>query len=431
MRILVVFMSLLCFGYANSQETDSLAKRSPSILLLDGIAHLGNGTIIPRAAIGIEDGRISLVMNAFDGRLDTTKFDSIVHLNKKHIYPGFIAPNSRLGLTEIEAVRATRDFKDVGDLNPHVRSLVAYNTESRVTSTVRTNGVLIAQVAPKGGLISGSSSIFNLEGWNWEDAVLKMDDGIHLNWPYDLHLNQADEKKRKERVEKLEHQKQQLKVFFEAANAYRKKDFHLEKNLRYEAMKKVFEKKAKLFIHAEYAEQINEALYFFDDYDFDIVLVGGAESWLVSDVIKDRNVPILLRRVHSLPMYEDEDIHLPFKLPYILHSKGIKVGLQNSGSMEAMGTRNLPFYAGTAAAYGLKSEEALRMITLNTAEILGIENQVGSISVGKIATLFVSEGDALDMKSNHVIMAFVNGKRISLDNPQKQLYRKYSKKYQD
>lgn len=431
MRIVMTFLCLLFAGMVQSQTSDSVQKKLPSILLMDGIAHLGNGSIIPRAAIGIEGEKISMVMNAFDGRLDTSKFDTIIYIPKKHIYPGFIAPNSRLGLTEIDAVRATRDYDDVGSLNPHVRSLIAYNTESRVTSTVRTNGVLIAQVAPKGGLISGSSSIFNLEGWNWEDAVLQTDDGIHLNWPYDRYLNNADEKNRTARIESLNKQKFQIKRFFKEADAYRKKEFHLEKNLRYESVKKVFDKKAKLYVHANYTEQINEALYFFDDFDFDLVLVGGAEAWLVSDIIKDRNVPVLLRRIHSLPMHEDDDIHLPFKLPYLLSSKGIKVGLQNSGDMEAMGTRNLPFYAGTAAAFGVKKEEALRMITLNTAEILGIDDKVGSISRGKLATLFVSEGDALDMKSNLVIMAFINGQQISLDNPQKQLYRKYKAKYKD
>lgn len=427
-----IFILTYCLSFGmHAQTADTVKQEVSSILFMDGIAHLGNGAVIPRAAIGIEGDKISLVMNAFDGRLDTTQFDTIIHVPKKHIYPGLIAPNSRLGLTEIDAVRATRDYREVGTLNPHVRALIAYNTESRVTSTVRTNGVLIAQVAPKGGLISGSSSIFNLNGWNWEDAVISADDGIHLNWPYDRYLNNLDEKKRKVRAEKLKSQKRELQTFFKEADAYRKKDFHMEKNLRYEAMKKVFDKKCKLYIHADYAEQINEALYFFDDYDFDLVLVGGAESWLVSDVIKDREVAVLLRKVHSLPMHEDEDIHLPFKLPFILHSKGIKVALQNSGDMEAMGTRNLPFYAGTAAAYGLSREEALKMICLNTAEILGIDGKVGSIEVGKQATLFISEGDALDMKSNDVIVALIDGQKIDLDNPQKQLYRKYSAKYRD
>ncbi len=429
MRKLLLIAMLLPFTIYAQKSDSSLSQ--PSVLLLDGIAHVGNGTVIPRSAIGIRGGKIDMVMNAFDARLDTSQYDTIIHLPKKHIYPGFIAPNSRLGLTEIDAVRATRDFDDVGSLNPHVRALIAYNTESRVTATVRTNGVLMAQVTPKGGLISGSSSVFNLDGWNWEDAVLKEDDGIHINWPYDHRQSYREEKQKKEIAEKILQQKRELKTFFERAMAYHQKDFHLEKNLRYEAMKPVFDRKTKVYLHAEYAQQITEALYFFDEYEIDVVLVGGGESWLITDLLKDRDIPVLLRRVHSLPMHEDEDIHLPYKLPFILHKEGLKVALQNSGSMEAMGTRNLPFYAGTAMAYGLKPEEAVKMITLNTAEILGIDDQVGSLEEGKLATLFVSEGDALEMKTNDVILAFISGHRINLDNPQKQLYRKYSKKYTD
>ncbi|MEX2379449.1 MAG: amidohydrolase family protein, partial [Vicingaceae bacterium] len=166
-------------------------------------------------------------------------------------------------------------------------------------------------------------------------------------------------------------------------------------------------------------------------YDIDLVLVGGTEAQLVSELLKDREIPVLLRRVHSLPMNQDDAIDLPYRLPYILSEKGILVGLQNSGGMEAMGTRNLPFYAGTAVAYGVDKELAISMLTFNTAQILGIDSLVGSIEVGKQATFFVSEGDALDMRSNAVFLAFIAGKQIDLDNPHKFLYRKYSGKYKN
>jgi len=404
-------------------------KQNQSILLLNATAHLGNGELIPRSAIGFENGKLSAVMAAIDIRLDTTAYDTIYHLEGKHIYPGFIAPNSRLGLVEIDAVRASRDYDDVGIFNPHVRTLTAFNTESRITPTVRSNGVLIAQIAPKGGRISGTSSIFKLDSWNWEDGVVIKDDGIHLNWP-DANFRWYREAAKQEKAAKA-YQKQQaaIKTFFDKARAYAKVAFHLEKDLRLEAMTKLFEGKAKLFVHADQVKEITDALYFTDHYDFEVVLVGGHDAWLVTDLLKDRGIPVLLRRVHSLPYYQDEAIDFPYRLPSILVQKGILVGLENSGDMEAMGTRNLPFYAGTAAAYGLESEKALSLITLNTAKILGIEEQLGSLEVGKQATLFVSEGDALDMRTNQLIHAFIDGRKISLDNPQKQLYRKYSKKY--
>ena len=405
---------------------------SRSILLLNGIAHLGNGEIIDRSAIGIKDGKLDMVLAAIDVRVDTTKYDTIIHIDGKEVYPGFIAPNSKLGLVEIDAVRASRDYDEVGSLNPHVRSLTAFNTESRIIPTIRTNGVLIVQSTPKGGTISGTSSIFQLEGWNWEDAVLKVDDGIHLNWPIDFPWRRRDDPKEiKKAKENYKKSIKEIEDFFAKAEAYQKIDYRLEKDLKMESMTALFQKKQKLFIHADRVNQITDAIYFFDRYDFELVLVGGYESWLVADLLKDRNIPVILRRVHSLPMNEDDEVDLPYKLPKILSDKGLLVALENSGSMEAMGSRNIAFYAGTAVAYGVDKEAALSMITLNTAKILNIDNRVGSLELGKDATLFVSEGDALDMRGNDVSHAFVQGKLIDLDNPQKYLYRKYKAKYQD
>ncbi|MBD98716.1 MAG: amidohydrolase [Verrucomicrobia bacterium] len=406
-------------------------KQKQSILILNATAHLGNGEVIKRAAVGFSEGKIDMVLSAIDIRMDSTKYDTIIHAEGQHLYPGFIAPNSRLGLVEIDAVRASRDYDDVGQFNPHVRALTAFNTESRITPTVRTNGVLLAQVTPKGGRISGSSSIFYLEGWNWEDAVIKEDDGIHMNWPsYRKQLvKKATEKGKKSPKDNYKEETRAVNDFFLQAQAYAKDEFPLEKNLRFEAMKPLFSKEAKLFVHANRVQELTDAIYFADRFNLEMVVVGGYEAPLVADLLKDKSIPILLRRVHSLPRYEDDDIDLPFRLASTLHKKGILVGLENSGSMEAMGSRNLPFYAGTVAAYGVDVETALSMISLNTAKILGIDLLLGSVEKGKLATLFISEGDALDMRTNNVVSAFVEGKQISLDNPQKALYRKYSDKY--
>ena len=148
-------------------------------------------------------------------------------------------------------------------------------------------------------------------------------------------------------------------------------------------------------------------------------------------MLKDNNVAVILRRVHELPVNEDDDVYLPYKLPKLLFDAGVLFCLENSGDMEAMGTRNLPFYAGTAAAYGIDKEEALKLITLNTAKILDIDATTGSLETGKDATLFISTGDALDVRTNNVIAAFIQGRYIDVDNHQKKLYRKYSEKYEN
>lgn len=400
-----------------------------SLLLLNATAHLGNGKIIPRAAIGMREGKIEEVLAAFDIRMDTTKYDTIIHLEGKHIYPGFIAPNSRLGLTEIDAVKSTHDYSELGSYNPNIRSLTAYNTESRITTTVRANGVLLAEVAPTGGLISGKSSIFELDGWNWEDAVIKVDAGMHLYWPKPKQ-SQDEVENKKEGMSAYEQACRKLDAFFKQAKAYGEKAFHLERNLRFEAMQPFLKGEGKLFIHANTAQAIMDAVYFFEPYALSIVIVGGYEAYLLTDLLKDKNIPVLVGRVHSLPVHEDDATDLPYRLPAILQKEGILVGLENSGDMEAMGSRNLPFYAGTAIAYGVEPEEALSMITLNTAKILGISERLGSLEKGKDATLFVSEGDALDMRSNKVSLAYIRGRKISLDTPQKKLYRKFSRHYE-
>lgn len=415
-----------------SQIPKPAKAQSQSILLMNGKAHLGTGEVIDRSAIGIRDGKLDMVLAAIDVRVDSTKYDTVIYINGKEVYPGFISPNSRLGLVEINAVRASRDYNDVGVYNPHVRALTAYNTESRISPTVRTNGVLFAQVTPTGGRISGSSSIFELEGWNWEDAVLKVDDGIHLEWPSTYSWRDGqDAKKIKATEERYKKAVKELKDFFDKAEAYQKADYRLESDLRMEAMAGLFDSTQTLYIHADRVNQITDAIYFFEEYNIRIVLVGGYESWLVAELLKDRDIPVILRRVHSLPMNEDDEIDLPFKLPKMLSDKGILVALENSGGMEAMATRNLPFYAGTAVAYGVEKEAALAMITLNSAKILGVSDRIGSLERGKDATLFISKGDALDMMGNKVVLAFVRGKQIDLDNPQKYLYRKYRKKYQE
>ena len=404
--------------------------QTKSILLMDATAHIGNGEVIPRAAIGFREGKIDMVLAAFDIRMDSTRYDTVIHLPGKHIYPGFIAPNSTLGLVEVEAVRASVDKEDVGKFKPHVRSITAYNTESRVTPTIRTNGILMAEITPRGGLISGTSSIVELDAWNWEDALLKEDNGIHVFWPSENNSLGVEKKEDEKNLKQYTKQVNELKVFFREADAYRKADFQLEKNVRFESMKAIFSKQKKVFLHANQVQEITDAIYLFDDFDFDVVLVGGNDAWMIADLLKDRDIPIILRRVHSLPMNEDDDIDLPYRLPKVLYDKGLLVALENSGDMEAMGTRNLPFYAGTAVAYGMEKEQALSMITLNTAKILGIDKRVGSLEKGKLATLFVSEGDALDMRTNQVKLAFIKGKQIKLTNPQIQLYKKYSKKYE-
>lgn len=423
-----IFFTILigAFISTNAQVETPALPQSKSILLMNGYAHLGNGKVIENAAIGFKDGKLTLVADARVIKLEQNAYDTTINIAGKHVYPGIIAPNSTLGLVEIDAVRATDDMNEAGTYTPHVRSIIAYNTESKITTTVRSNGVLMGQITPRGNYISGTSSIVQFDAWNWEDAVYKEDDGVHLNW-YAM-FNRWNGKINKNYDEKVA----ELKEFFTNAQAYCKEDNHEEKNLRFEAMREIFSGKQTLFIHANFVKEITEAIDFGKKFEIKkMVIVGGYDAWRVSNMLKDNNVAVILRRVHELPVHEDDDVYLPYKLPKLLFDAGVLFCLENSGDMEAMGTRNLPFYAGTAAAYGIDKEEALKLITLNTAKILGIDSTTGSLESGKDATLFISTGDALDVKTNNVIAAFIQGRHIDVDNHQKKLYRKYSEKYEN
>jgi hypothetical protein len=195
-------------------------------------------------------------------------------------------------------------------------------------------------------------------------------------------------------------------------------------------MKGIFDGTQRLFIHADFVKEISDAVFFAKKFTVPaLVIVGGNDAWQVTDLLKQNNVAVIVNRLHELPGNPEDDVDQPYKLPYLLQKAGILFCLDNEGPMEEMRTRNLPFLAGTAAAYGLSKEEALSSITGNTAKILGIDKQVGTLEVGKDATLFLSTGDALDMRTNNVEQAFIQGRSIDLRTEQKELYERYKKKY--
>ncbi len=393
------------------------------IAIVNATLHLGNGEVIENGIIAFDKGKITLVS---DGRQrPDLSGHRIIDATGQHVYPGFIATNTSLGLVEIGAVRATVDYREVGTYNPNVRALIAYNTDSEVIPTVRSNGVLLAQATPSGGRIPGMSSVMMTDGWNWEDAVLQADDGVHLNWPSLYSFNW-----RTRRITKNEHYAEQvtdLRKFFDEAYAYYQRPEVEEKNLRFEAMKPVFDGKRNLYIHAELAANIEEAVLFAEDYGIRPVLVEATDAWLVADFLKAHDVPVILRTTFNLPRRPDEPVDLPFRTPALLYEKGVQFCFSHKGFWQQF---NLPFVAGQAVAYGLPYEEAVRALTGATAAILGIADRVGTLEPGKDATLFISEGDALDLRTNQVTHAFIQGRQINLDNKHKMLYRKFKAKYE-
>lgn len=406
------------------------AQSTKTTLFSNATVHIGNGKVIQNAYVSVKDGKFDLIADATVSKIVPRQFDTTINLFGKHIYPGLIAPNCILGLQESEAVRQTSDYAEVGDFNPHVRSLIAYNAESKILETVKSNGILYTQSTPRNGRIPGTSSILATDGWNWEDAVLKIDDGVHVNFPSSIEKHGWwAEPEPSEKNKRFSEEVNQLNTFFLNAFAYFNTNTISEKNLRFEAMKGVFDGTKNLYVKTDNAKDIITAVNLFQKYGIKkIVIVGGKESYKVTSFLRKNNISVMLNRVHDLPDLQEDETTLIYKLPYLLQKDSVLFCLQNQGDMEAMNARNLPFLAGTAVAYGLTKEEALQSITLNSAKILGVDSLIGSIEVGKTASFVVSDGDILDMKSNHIILAYIKGKKINTSNFQNDLYKKYSDK---
>jgi imidazolonepropionase-like amidohydrolase len=424
--IIALFLSLTTNLIAQKKPAD---KQTKSVLIMNGTAHLGNGKVIENSVIGFKNGKIQLVTDATLVKIDLTSYDIKIDAAGKHIYPGFIAPNSTLGLVEIDAVKASDDEDEIGNFNPNIKSLMAYNSESKVTETVIGNGILMAQITPRGGRISGTSSVVQLDAWSWKEAVIKENDGIHLNFPNTFKTGRGAENGVIEVNKDYTKQIEELLNFINTAKAYNSVTPN-EKNNVLDAMKELLEGNQTLFIHANDEKQIIDAITVFKENGIQkLVIVGGYEAYKTSDLLLKHGIPVLLKRVHDMPENDDQDYDLPFKMAQILTEKGILVGLENSGDMERMNTRNLPFLAGTCAAFGLDKEVALQLITSNTAKILGIDSFCGTLEVGKDATLFISDGDALDMRTNKLKETYIQGRLIDLNNHQSKLNKIYKEKY--
>lgn len=397
-----------------------LSAQKIPVVIQGGTIHIGNGQIINNGLIAFDGGKIVFVDSVMKSSYKNAR---IVDAKGKHIYPGLILLNTILGLNEIDAVRATRDYDETGEINPNVRTIIAYNTDSKLTPTALFNGVLYMQVIPQGGLVSGKSCVVKTQAMNWEDAAVKQEDGVHINWPEANRFagNIAEQETR------LSNQRNKLHQLFKETAQYRIKPVNAPVNLKLQAMVAVLEGSQCLYIHTANAKGILEALTFAQVHKVPkVVLVTNENAVAVAEEIKKANASVIINNVHSLPAYAHSAVDQPFKTVAQLLEKGVLVAIGQSGSWES---RNVMFNAGTCAAYGINREQALKLITLNAATVLGVETKLGTLETGKQASLIVVEGDILDMKSSRITNAFIDGEELDIENDQTELYKKYSKRY--
>jgi hypothetical protein len=428
-KALNIALMMLISAAVSAQSPVVAPAQAKPVMLTGGTIHTGTGEVIPNGAIVFENGKIT----AIGTNLKAGNNYEVIDVTGRHVYPGLIFPNTGVGLSEIgSGVDVANDLRELGDLNPNVRAIAAYNTDSHVIPVLRSNGILLAQIVPQGSLLPGTSSIVQFDAWNWEDAAYKIDNGIQLGWP-----RKTTQSFRGVPAELLasatqastgyDRNVEMLEKIFSDAVAYAVIGKPEKTNLRLEAMRGLFDGSKTLFITATEPKGIISAVTFARKHGVKkIVLTSAGETaWMVKEFLKENNIPVILSNTLRLPDYDYSDTRMPFKLAAKFRSEGILTGL--SYTSQAYG--NLPFAAGQTVAYGQTKEEALQLITLNNAKILGIDDRTGSLEVGKDANIVVSAGDILDMAGNNVELAFISGRNISLDNKHKQLYRRFQAKY--
>ena len=427
-RLFTIIVFILCICFSNDQIPGEQQKRP--IMLKGGILHTVSTNVLDGYDILFSKGKIVRIEKNIMASPETDVYDVF----GKHIIPSFIAPITRIGLVEAGLVKQSVDYQERGQINPNVKANVSYNPDSELIPVTRSNGVLIANSVPAGGRISGQSSIMMLDGWTWEQATLKHPSGLHINWP-SMRINyKKDEKNQLEDIQEalreLDNIVRNVRAYFQRIKQRNRSVTQKQKtDLRLESMIPFIIEKKKIFIHANEARQIKSAINWAKLNKLKIVIVGGADSWRLTDLLVKNNIPVILDKVEKVPMRRFEPIHTPYKTPFFLKKGGVqfclntRIGYPHDGNV-----RNHPNEAMRAAAYGLEKSDALRSITLSTAEILEIDHLVGSLDIGKDATFFISDKAPMEMAPK-ILMAFIQGREVDLNTHQKLLYKKYQEKY--
>ena len=418
--------------YGNNQIPGTEQKRP--ILLRGGTLHTVTGDVLEEYDLLFAEGKIITI----DEQIQPSPETDVLDIYGKHVIPGFIAGYTRIGLTEISAVKQTNDHSEIGEINPNVRANVAYNPDSDLIPVTRSNGVLTVNSAPTSGRIAGQSSVMYMDGWTWEDATLKHPSALNINWP-SMRFNFRKDAKKKEKEQREGYNKavremnllvRDVRAYHHRKNAKERKAEHKQKSdLRLESMIPFIVFKEPIHIKANNVRQIEAAVKWSTKHDLNIVIVGGGDAWRISEILVEKNIPVILLGVQNTPRRRFEPVHTPYKVPAMLQKSGVHfcISLDPGYPMDGH-VRTLPDEAMRAASWGLTKDQALRAITLSAAEILGVDEQIGSLDLGKDATFFISDNEPLT-QYNHPIKAYIQGREIDLSDRQKDLWEKYKEKY--
>ncbi len=410
---------------------DRLASTGAVVSIVGATVHTVAGDPIPNGTVSFQAGRILEVGSGLEPLPGAT----VVDATGKHVYPGLIDANSVIGLTEISSVSASVDISETGDINPALNTAIAVNPDSELLPVTRANGLTHVLTVPGGGLVSGTSSLIRLEGWTWEDLFAATPAAMHLSWPtfsprqsWFGPPQSADglEKKREEKLKKLRLLFDAARAYATAKNAPENAGSPLEIDPKLEAMLPVLDGTLPVIVHAEDVRQITSAVEWAEKEGVRMILAGRKDMWRVADMLAAKDIPVIVGNVLSLPARRDEPYDTAYATPAKLHEAGVKFCIAGSpNSFAAANTRNLPYQAAMAAAFGLPRDEALKAVTLWPAQILGVGDELGSIEVGKSASLIITDGDPLEIRTN-VERVFIDGREADLTTRHTRLYERYA-----
>ena len=423
-----------------------LASDDDSFLIRGATVHPVASAEIQNGSVLVRDGKIVGV-----GRnLAAPKGTRVIEGKGLHVYPGMVDSATEMGLSEIGSVRETVDVGEIGKFDPQLRAEVAINPSSEHIPVTRANGITSVIALPmnaggegfrragSGSIIAGQAALVHLDGWTWEEMEIKKSAGMGMHFPIIPTMSGrfgalppefgggrtfTDLKKN------YETELRELKEFFEDARRYQKAktaatashDKNFQTDLKYEAMLPVLEGTEPLIIIASRERAIRDAVQFADQQKVRVIIADPRELGKMGAELKSRNIPAILGPTLALPLHEDDPYDAAYTLPEQFFKAGVKFAF---GTFNNEFSRNLPYQAATAVAFGLPYDEALKAVTLNAAQIWGVGDRIGSIEEGKSADLMVTDGDPLETKTQ-VKQLFIKGKTVDLDNRHKRLYEKY------
>jgi imidazolonepropionase-like amidohydrolase len=398
-----------------------------------------NATIVPVSGPAIANGTIVFangVITAVGVNANVPSGATVIDGTGLFVYPGMIDSGTNVGLVEIDSVPGTVDTAELGDFNPNAQAAVAINPHSEVIPVTRVSGVTHVLSVPEGGVISGQSALVQLAGWTPAEMVVKAPAAMHIRFPRlrsSPFAQPADEEAEKEQRKAYTKSVDQLRDLLRDAQAYAKaaaaraQDRNIrrfDRDLALEALVPAVEGRVPVVMHANLARDIKAALEFADEFKLKVILSGAHDVARVVDDVKRRNIPVILGPILALPQREDDPYDLLFTNAKTLHDASIPFAIQTA---DAHNARNLPYNAASCAAFGLPKDVALKSVTLYPAQIWGVADRLGSLEVGKSASLILTDGDPLEIRTN-VKRVFIAGEEIPMDSRHTLLYEKFRKR---